>query len=115
MALESLRQPVDPWLLGALCVVNGALLVGPGTAMLFAWDCARNNRPRCIRLARLAMLGSVLSLVCYVVLLARGAPWFYMRDLLGARSGLLAVLQALVFTMAWLATRGPRSSRPFTD
>ena len=104
-----------PWFIPVLGVVELLLLVAPGTATLFAWDYARTNRTRCVRLARIAMVGAALSVVLHLALVFIEGDWRLPRRSTWTLAALLAVLQAFIFTMAWLATRGPRSSRPFTD
>jgi hypothetical protein len=106
------------WLEVVLTLLTGALLVGPAIATLFAWNCDRKDRPRCVRLARIAMAGSALSIVSYVMLVAGHSPshgtpppWFSRKVLLETPTVLVALFQALIFTMAWLATREPRALR----
>jgi 4-amino-4-deoxy-L-arabinose transferase-like glycosyltransferase len=98
-------------LLVALGVLHMLLLLAPGIATLFAWDCSRSNRVRCARLARFAMIGAALSVVVWVVFVTSVGLGRLPDELWEERTWILALFQSAIFTLSWLATRGPRSSR----
>ena len=102
-------------LLIALGVLHLVLVLAPGIATLFAWDCSRSNRVRCTRLARFAMIGAALSVAVWVVF-ALSVDLMRFPDVLwDEATWMLALFQSAIFALSWLATRGPPSSRPYDD